>query len=246
MQDTAGRGGNIEKLFASGRDRHDRVIMDLLRYWETLRAGRLAPARSEIDPREIKSALKYTFILEFDPVGGIRFRLAGEKICALMGMDLRGMPAYSLIDISDRQEFEQTLHTMTRKPEIVEYRLAGTCGAQRPTAARMLLLPMLDAEGNITRVLGGLSMRTPLFDPPLRFELVEKMRTRIVAGTGQSALPSDSGLAEEAAPFAPREQTAEQADDAARQPPNQDADDQDMPRVRYLRVVTDDYGQTRK
>ena len=240
MQDTAGRDGNIEELFTSGRDCKDRVIMDLLRYWESLRAGRLAPARSEIDPRQIKSALKHTFILEFDPIGGIRFRLAGEKICALMGMDLRGMPAYSLIDISDRQEFEHTLHTMTRKPEIVEYRLAGNCGEHSPTA-RMLLLPMQDADGNITRVLGGLSVRTPLFDPPLRFELVEKMRTRIVAGTGQSALPSDGGFAEDASPFAPREQG-----DASHRPSGQDGGDQIMSRVPNLRIVTDNYGRPRK
>ena len=241
MQDTAGRDGNIEKLFPSGRDCNDRVIMDLLRYWESLRAGRIAPARSEIDPRQIKSALKHTFILEFDPIGGIRFRLAGEKICALMGMDLRGMPAYSLIDISDRQEFEHTLHTMTRKPEIVEYRLSGNCGGEHSPTARMLLLPMQDADGNITRVLGGLSVRTPLFDPPLRFELVEKMRTRIVAGTGQSTLPSDGGFAEDASPFAPREQG-----DASRRPSGQDGGDQIMSRVPNLRIVTDNYGQPRK
>ncbi len=241
MQDTAGRDGNIEKLFPSGRDCNDRVIMDLLRYWESLRAGRIAPARSEIDPRQIKSALKHTFILEFDPIGGIRFQLAGEKICALMGMDLRGMPAYSLIDISDRQEFEHTLHTMTRKPEIVEYRLSGNCGGEHSPTARMLLLPMQDADGNITRVLGGLSVRTPLFDPPLRFELVEKMRTRIVAGTGQSTLPSDGGFAEDASPFAPREQG-----DASRRPSGQDDGDQIMSRVPNLRIVTDNYGRPRK
>lgn len=241
MPDRAGRDGNIERLFPAGRNSSDRVIMDLLRYWESLRAGRLAPARSEIDPRQIKSALKHTFILEFDPVGGIRFRLAGESICALMGMDLRGMPAYSLIDISDRQEFEHTLHSMTRKPEIVEYRLAGTCGGEHSTTARMLLLPMQDADGNITRVLGGLSMRTPLFDPPLRFELVEKMRTRIVAGTGLNTLPPDRGFAEDAAPFAPHKQAG--APDTT---PSQGAADQAKPRVPHLRIVTDDYGRTRK
>ena len=242
MHDTAGGDKTIEHLSTSRHHRSDRVIMDLLRYWETLRAGRLAPARSEIDPRQIKSALKHTFILEFDPIGGIRFRLAGEKICALMGMEMRGMPAYALIDISDRQEFEHTLHAMTSKPEIVEYRLAGNCGGEHSTTARMLLLPMQDADGNITRVLGGLSMRTSLFDPPLRFELVEKMRTRIVAGTGQTTLPSDSGFAEDASPFAPREQPS----DADRHPSGQDIDNQIMPRVPYLRVVTDNYGRSRK
>ena len=242
MHDTVGGDKTIEELSTSRHHRSDRVIMDLLRYWETLRAGRLAPARSEIDPRQIKSALKHTFILEFDPIGGIRFRLAGEKICALMGMDLRGMPAYSLIDISHRQEFEQTLHALTRKPEIVEYRLAGTCSGEHFATARMLLLPMQDADGKITRVLGGLSVSAPLFDPPLRFELVEKMHTRIVAGTGETTLPSHNGFAEDGSPFAPREQAGE----AERRPSGQHDGDQSMPRVPYLRVVTDNYGRSRK
>ena len=241
MPDTAGRDGNIEKLFVSDRDANGRVIMDLLRYWESLRAGRIAPARAEIDPQQIKSVLQHTFILEFDPIGGIRFRLSGDKICALMGMELRGMPAYSLIDISDRQEFEHGLHAMTSKPEIVEYRLEGTCGGEYSTTARMLMLPMQDADGNITRVLGGLSMRTPLIDPPLRFKIVEKMRTRIVAGTGEKTLPSHNGFAEDASPFASREQ-----DGAERRSSGPDAGHTIMPHVPYLRIVTDNYGRPRK
>lgn len=197
MQDTAGHDRKVENLFKPDRHGSNRVIMDLLRYWESLRAGRIVPARSEIDPRQIRSALKHTFILEFDPIGGIRFRLAGERICALMGMELRGMPACSLIQVPDRQEFEQTLHALSRNPEIVEYRLAGQFNA----AARMLLLPMQDADGDITRILGGLSMRGSVYDPPVRFGIVEKMKTRIVAGAGPTLLPSGSGFAEESQPF---------------------------------------------
>ena len=197
MQDTAEHDRNVESLFRPDRNSSNRVIMDLLRYWESLRAGRIAPARSEIDPRQIKSALRHTFILEFDPIGGIRFRLAGEEISALMGMELRGMPACSVIDISDRQEFEQTLHAMARNPEIVEYLLAGQCN----TMTRMLLLPMQDADGNITRILGGLSIRQPLYELPMRFEIIEKMKTRIVAGAGQTSLPSSQGFSEDGQPF---------------------------------------------
>lgn len=242
MYDTAGRDRNVEDLFSSGRQRSDRVIMDLLRYWESLRDGRIAPARSEIDPRQIKSALKHTFILEFDPIGGIRFRLAGEKVCALLGMELRGMPAYTLIDPSDRAEFDRTLQAMTRSPEIIEYRLSGSGGEQFTANARMLLLPMQDADGNIARVLGGLSMRTPLFDPPMRFELIEKMRTRIVASARHVSQASDSGFAEEASPFAPQEQSGNPTPGEAGQMPDRGAG----PGAPFLRVITDNYGQPRE
>lgn len=213
MPDTAGGTRNVESLFSEAQTHSNRVIIDLLTYWESLRAGRLAPARSELDPREIKSALGHTFILEFDPVGGIRFRLAGDKIGDLMGMELRGMPASALINISNRQAFEDTLLAMTRCPEIVEYRLTGRCSQNFSAAARMLLLPMRDADGDITRILGGLSMRAPLFDPPVRFSIVEKMKTRIVAGAGRTVLPSSHGFAEESQPFeGPGPQASTEAD----------------------------------
>ncbi len=242
MQDSAGRDINVENLFSADRQNGHGVIMDLLRYWESLRAGRIAPVRSEIDPRMIKSALKHTFILELDPIGGIRFRLAGDKVCAVMGMELRGMPASTLIDIPDRQKFEQTLHSIVRSPEIIEYRLAAGRESRFEGSARMLLLPMQDADGKITRVLGGLSMRTQLFDPPLRFEVVEKMTTRIVACAGQKVPAGESGFAEAQAAFAPKQQTpagslSGTAIGADRRP---------VPVIPHLQIVSDNFGQTRR
>ena len=73
------------------------VIKEVEAYWEGLRAGRLVPLRSEIDPREIRGALEHTFILEHTKLNEIRFRLAGNKLGDLLGMELRGMPAYALI-----------------------------------------------------------------------------------------------------------------------------------------------------
>jgi hypothetical protein len=54
----------------------------LFQYWDRLRAGRLAPKRTEIEPADIKTLLADTFILEKDARGEAVFRLAGTRLCA--------------------------------------------------------------------------------------------------------------------------------------------------------------------
>jgi len=74
-----------------GHKMSDPILESLKSYWENLRAGRVAPYRSEIDPREFKHALENMFILEIVGDKNIRVRLAGMKMCEMMGMEVRGM-----------------------------------------------------------------------------------------------------------------------------------------------------------
>ncbi len=191
----------VTELFPRIPTHRDRVIIDLLSYWEQLRAGRMAPMRSEIDPRQINSALGHTFILETDRVGGIRFRLAGINICDLLGMELRGMPAHALIDPMFRESFDNALATMAEDPRKIELRLSGHGIHHAHITARMVLLPMQGPDGKITRILGGIAVRSPLFDPPLRFEITEKICTRIITGPSFDSQIAQPGLAESPAAF---------------------------------------------
>ena len=67
------------------------MLSSLKTYWERLRAGRIAPYRAEIDPRQFESALENMFIVEKLAPDNMRIRLAGMKICEMMGMEVRGM-----------------------------------------------------------------------------------------------------------------------------------------------------------
>jgi hypothetical protein len=57
----------------------------LYAYWDAVRNGRIAPRRSEIEPAKIASLLPQTFTAERTGLLGVRFRLAGTKICAQFG-----------------------------------------------------------------------------------------------------------------------------------------------------------------
>src|SRR5262245_53611829 len=62
----------------------------LLRYWNEVRAGRFAPHRLEIEPSRIAAILSETFLLECVDAATYRYRLAGTRLCAWFGAELRG------------------------------------------------------------------------------------------------------------------------------------------------------------
>ena len=62
----------------------------LFNYWTRKRGRRRAPARSDIDPADIRRILADTFILTADFVNDIRVRLAGTRVCALFAREIKG------------------------------------------------------------------------------------------------------------------------------------------------------------
>ena len=69
---------------------------DLYAYWQQLRRGRTAPDRSEIEPADIRHLLGHTFILEVVSRREFRFRLAGTRVCALFGREMK-ISTYQMI-----------------------------------------------------------------------------------------------------------------------------------------------------
>lgn len=76
--------------------------MALFQYWNRLREGRRAPTRAEIEPADIKTLLADTFILERDARKEAIFRLAGTRLCAIYGRELKGFSFVSLWREKDR------------------------------------------------------------------------------------------------------------------------------------------------
>ena len=62
---------------------------DLYAYWNERRGSRLAPERADIEPSAIRQVLGDTFVLAADSVAQHPFRLAGTRLCALFGRELK-------------------------------------------------------------------------------------------------------------------------------------------------------------
>src|SRR3979411_3341429 len=65
-------------------------IRELYDYWNLRRGSRAAPERSEIEPGAIRRVLADTFMLAFDTRTGHPFRIAGTRVCAAFGRELKG------------------------------------------------------------------------------------------------------------------------------------------------------------
>jgi hypothetical protein len=69
---------------------------ELFAYWEERRGKRSAPERADIEPGAIRKVLSDAFILAIDGGAGHPFRLAGTRVCALFGRELKGDPFIGL------------------------------------------------------------------------------------------------------------------------------------------------------
>jgi hypothetical protein len=179
---------------------NDLMLSSLKSYWDRLRAGRVAPYRAEIDPRQFESALENMFIVEKLGPDNMRVRLAGMKICEMMGMEVRGMQPGALIEEQDRLRFDRLLSVVMAEPAIVELKLAAQnrAGVYRAT---MLLMPLRSDFGEINRVIGCTSGEGELYAAPLAFRIEDVAVTPVEPSLGAEPKAAMPGFAEAQAEF---------------------------------------------
>jgi hypothetical protein len=110
-------------------------------YWDEKRAGAAAPERSDLEPDHVRHLLGDIFVLSCDASAGYPFRVAGTRMCALLGRDLKGQSFTGLFRADDRGEMQDILGI------VAEETLASVAGlaALAPDGTRvhleLLLLP---------------------------------------------------------------------------------------------------------
>jgi len=78
-------------------------------YWDDKRGGTRAPDRSEIEPAAVRELLGDIFVLSYDAAAGYPFRVAGTRVCALLGCDLKDRSFSALFAPGGRREIEQII-----------------------------------------------------------------------------------------------------------------------------------------
>jgi hypothetical protein len=73
-------------------------------YWEEKRAGAAAPERSDLDPDRVRHLLGDIFVLAYDAAAGFPIRVAGTRMCALLGRDIKGQGFADLFSGGSRGE----------------------------------------------------------------------------------------------------------------------------------------------
>ncbi|MBX3596444.1 MAG: PAS domain-containing protein [Rhizobiaceae bacterium] len=127
--------------------------VELFHYWNRLRDGRPAPKRTEVEPAEIKGLLADTFILERDTRGEAVFRLAGTRLCAAYGRELKGFSFASLWRARDQKLLKRMLDAVFADSSVVVVSFDGISGNERSLSFELVILP-LDNTGEGARGLG--------------------------------------------------------------------------------------------
>jgi hypothetical protein len=78
-------------------------------YWDGKRAGAAAPERSDLEPEAVRHLLGDIFVLSYDRAAGFPFRVAGTRLCALLGGDAKGKSFADLFTAESRREFEDVV-----------------------------------------------------------------------------------------------------------------------------------------
>src|SRR6201992_4489114 len=76
-------------------------------YWDDKRGSARAPDRSEIEPGAVRELLGDIFVLSYDGAAGYPFRVAGTRVCALLGRDLKDKSFSALFAPESRREIEE-------------------------------------------------------------------------------------------------------------------------------------------
>jgi hypothetical protein len=139
----------------------NRTIQTVFGYFNRIRNGRPAPLRADIDPVELKTVLPRIFILEMNRSGAIGFRLAGTRICSIMGRELRGEDFNMIWCKTDRHRMKLAAEAVlaNQTPLLVELRAIAEDDAE--ARLEMLLLPLYSAPGVCDRLLGCLAEDMP-------------------------------------------------------------------------------------
>jgi len=129
---------------------------ELFDYWDMRRGARSAPERSEIEPGAIRRVLADTFMLTFDPCAGHPFRIAGTRVCAAFGRELKGVAFTEIWARASQDPIRELMTTVATETVGV---VAGATGRSCGGAAlelEFLVLPLAHRGGAGTRMLGAL------------------------------------------------------------------------------------------
>ena len=130
---------------------------ELYEYWERIRGSARAPLRSAIEPSDIRKVLADTFILEVVNRETYQVRLAGTRICAAYGREIKGQNFLDLWTGEDRQAMATLAAAVCEDAAAAVLTLGWTTERERCLTAELLLLPLRQGDKGCDRILGSLA-----------------------------------------------------------------------------------------
>ncbi len=114
---------------------------EFFNYWDRKRATARAPDRSEIEPGAVRDLLGDIFVVSCDAEAGYPFRVAGTRVCALFGRDLKDKSFSTLFTHESQREIEEIVAAVAEDtlPAVAGLSTMAAGGAR--AHLELLLLP---------------------------------------------------------------------------------------------------------
>jgi len=135
-------------------------IRELFDYWNLRRGRRPAPDRADIEPGAIRRVLADTFILSFDTAKGHPFRIAGTRVCAAFGRELKNEGFLDLWTADGRSLARDLIDVVANEATGAVASVRGTSTLGSTYDLELLVLPLTHRGRTDARVLGALVPRS--------------------------------------------------------------------------------------
>jgi hypothetical protein len=129
---------------------------ELYDYWDRQRGGAPAPERAAMEPGAIRHLIGDMFVVGCDEPGRFPFRIAGTRICAMLGRDLKGESFLELFAAASRRKIEDFLAFATDESVVTIAGVTAFTESRSPVAAELLLLPFAASVLSPQSVAGAL------------------------------------------------------------------------------------------
>jgi hypothetical protein len=110
-------------------------------YWDAKRGHARAPDRSEIEPSAVRELLGDIFVLGYENEAGFPFRVAGTRVCALLGRDAKDSSFSALFAEESRREIEDIVTYVAEEMLAAVAGITATSEDGRTAHLELLLLP---------------------------------------------------------------------------------------------------------
>jgi hypothetical protein len=134
-------------------------IRELFDYWNERRGERLAPERADIDPSAIRKVLGDTFVLDAASGGTMPFRIAGTRLCAMFGRELKGEGFLKLWQRPGQTAIRELIAVVAEEKTGVVASVTGSTSDDTllPVNLELVLLPLAFQSRSEARVMGALA-----------------------------------------------------------------------------------------
>ena len=130
---------------------------ELFAYWDERRGKHSAPQRADIEPGAIRQVLSDAFILALDGGAGHPFRLAGTRVCALFGRELKGEPFIGLWAGASQPVVCDLLAILNDERVGTVAGVTAQSADREPIDLELMLLPLSASRPSLARTIGILA-----------------------------------------------------------------------------------------